>query len=214
MGGMAASGGYYVSMAVGDVENTIFAEPTSITGSIGVIIPHYDVSELMTRFGVKEDSIVTHPRKQMLSMTKALPDEHRDLLQKHVDSTLERFIEVVKMGRPKLRDGEGLVSGEINLATGEIFTSQKAKEFGLIDSIGFIEDAIERVCELQGLSSDEVRVVRYSPPPSLFSLSAMQASQSAPGPTDLLQILGNSSPRAYFVCSSLPPLITSASYGE
>src|SRR5688500_19769660 len=50
MGGMAASGGYYVSMAVGDEKDTIFAEPTCETGSIGVILPHYDLSGLMARY--------------------------------------------------------------------------------------------------------------------------------------------------------------------
>ena len=54
MGGMAASGGYYVSMAVGDQKDSIYAEPTTTTGSIGVIIPHYDISGLLARFDVKE----------------------------------------------------------------------------------------------------------------------------------------------------------------
>ena len=69
MGSIAASGGYYVSMAVGDTPNTIYAEPTTTTGSIGVIIPHYDVSGLLARYDVKDDSIVTHPRNQLLIMT-------------------------------------------------------------------------------------------------------------------------------------------------
>ena len=55
MGGMAASGGYYVSMAVGHEPDTIFAEPTAFTGSIGVIIPHYDLAGLMEKIGAKED---------------------------------------------------------------------------------------------------------------------------------------------------------------
>ena len=91
MGGMAASGGYYVSMAVGDQENVIFAEPTATTGSIGVIIPHYDVSGLMARFDVKDDSIATHERKQMLSMTRPMPEEHREIIQEHIDDMFVRF---------------------------------------------------------------------------------------------------------------------------
>lgn len=213
MGGMAASGGYYVSMAVGDQEQSIYAEPTSVTGSIGVIIPHYDISGLLNEFGVKDDSIVTHPRKQMLSMTREIPEEHRQLLQDHVDSTLGRFIEVVKSGRPKLREGEGLQFGEIDLATGEIFTADKAVEYGLIDKIGFIEDAIERVCELQGLGVDEVRVVRYSPPPSLFNFSSLKVQQGV-GAGTLLEALENTAPRAYVLCSWAPPMITSARNGE
>src|SRR4051812_40240015 len=57
MGGIAASGGYYVSMAVGDEKDTIFAEPTCSTGSIGVMIPHYDFSGLLARYDIKDDSL-------------------------------------------------------------------------------------------------------------------------------------------------------------
>lgn len=213
MGGMAASGGYYVSMAVGDLEDSIFAEPTTITGSIGVIIPHYDVSGLMNEYGVKDDSIVTHPRKQMLSMTRPIPDEHRAILQDQVDETLERFVSIVKSGRPELRDGEGLMQGETNLATGEIFSAERAVQFGLVDKIGFIEDAIQRLCKVQGLDPEEVRVVEFSPPPSLFNLSAMKAQRGA-GPATLLEALEKTAPQAYFMCSWAPPVITTSQFGK
>ena len=52
---MAASGGYYVSMCVGDTPETIFAEPTTWTGSIGVIIPHYNLADLMEKWGIQDD---------------------------------------------------------------------------------------------------------------------------------------------------------------
>jgi len=215
MGGMAASGGYYVSMAVGNQEKSIYAEPTTVTGSIGVILPHYDISGLMDDYHVKDDSIRSHPRKQMLAMTRPIPDDHRALLQAHVMSSLARFISIVKAGRPALRDGVGLKAGEIDLATGEIFTPAQAKTYGLIDEIGFIEDAIERVCEIQGLEVDEVRVVEYDPPPSLFGLASFKAaSRAASGPLSLLESLENTAPRTYFLCSSLPPLITSTNYGR
>src|SRR3954447_6287914 len=85
MGGMAASGGYYVSMAVGDKEDTIYAEPTCSTGSIGVMIPHYDFSGLLAKFDIKDDSLATHPRKLMLSMTKEMTSEERELIQSHIN---------------------------------------------------------------------------------------------------------------------------------
>ena len=102
MGGMATSGGYYVAMAVGDQKDSIFAEPTTTTGSIGVIIPHFDLSGLLARFDIKDDSIATHPRKEMLSMTKPITDEQRRLLQTHIDDSFQRFKEVVRDGRPRL----------------------------------------------------------------------------------------------------------------
>ena len=70
MGALAASGGYYASMAVGGTRDTIFAEPTTWTGSIGVIIPHYNIAGLMKEVGVVEDSIASHRLKEMGSLTR------------------------------------------------------------------------------------------------------------------------------------------------
>ena len=127
MGSMAASGGYYVAMAVGDQEKSIFAEPTTTTGSIGVIIPHYDISGLLKRYDVKNDSIASHPRKQMLSMTKELSPEDREILQNYVNESFERFKKIVRSGRPDFdRDEQALD----NLATGEIFSAEQAKKLG------------------------------------------------------------------------------------
>src|SRR5262249_6094014 len=82
MGGIAASGGYYISMAVGEAENTIYAEPTTWTGSIGVIIPHYDVSALLEKWEIKDDSIASNPLKMMGSPTRRLPEPIRAEEQK------------------------------------------------------------------------------------------------------------------------------------
>ena len=70
MGSIAASGGYYVSMAVGDEERAIFAEPTSTTGSIGVMIPHFNIAQFMTDWGIEQDSVLSHPLKGMGSVTR------------------------------------------------------------------------------------------------------------------------------------------------
>ena len=100
MGSVAASGGYYVSMAVGDQERSIFAEPTTTTGSIGVIMPHYDISGLLKQFQIEDDSIASHPRKQLLSMTRPMSDEDREIIQDYIDDSFSRFKEIVKSGRP------------------------------------------------------------------------------------------------------------------
>ena len=73
MGSVCASGGYYVAMAVGSQPDTIFAEPTTWTGSIGVIIPHFDVSGGLAKLGISEDSIASGPLKKMGSPTR--PDD-------------------------------------------------------------------------------------------------------------------------------------------
>src|SRR5215213_11445211 len=104
MGGICASGGYYMAMAAGDGEDVIYAEPTTWTGSIGVVIPHYDFSGLLSSWNVKDDSIASHKFKLMGSPTRQLTPEEkaeeRKLLQELVDESFERFKQIVLTGRP------------------------------------------------------------------------------------------------------------------
>lgn len=124
MGGIAASGGYYIAMANGGREDVIFAEPATLTGSIGVIIPHFDLSKLLSKFDIRDDSITSGPLKEMLSPTKErspeLAERERKILQNLVDEMFGRFKQIVKEGRPKL-DDEKLAA----VATGQIFTAQQ-----------------------------------------------------------------------------------------
>jgi protease-4 len=206
MGSIAASGGYYVSMAVGKQEDSIYAEPTTTTGSIGVIIPHYDLSGLMARFDVKDDSIATHERKQMLAMTRPIPDEHREIIKKHLDSMFTRFKSIIKEGRPRFAtDGEALDK----LATGEVFTADQALELGLIDKVGFVEDAIDRAIELASLDKDDTRVVRYKRPSDLFSVFGSAQAQQAQTQFGLPHLLELAAPRGWYLATSLPAIATS-----
>ena len=204
MGSLAASGGYYVAMAVGDQEDSIYAEPTTTTGSIGVIIPHYDFSGLLTRFDIKDDSIMSHPRKEILSMTRPISEDHREILERYVGEAFDRFKEIVKSGRPRFRDDEAALD---ELATGEMFTANQALDNGLIDQIGFVEKAIERALDLAGLSLENARVVQFQRPTSLLSLAGMARAPSD-GP-DLAALLDLTVPRAYYLFTTLPPLMTS-----
>jgi len=204
MGSMATSGGYYVSMAVGDQPKSIYAEPTTTTGSIGVIIPHYNVSGLMARWDVEDDSISSHPRKQMLSMTRPLSEEHRELLQLYVNESFDRFKEMILLGRPAFRGQEGITHEGIDLATGEVFSAQRAKEYGLVDEIGFIEEAIDRVLELAGLDKEQTRVVEYRRLGQLLEIFGGMAESRSPS-VQLQEWLEQSTPRAYFLPSTVPP---------
>ena len=103
MGGIAASGGYYVSMCVGDTPDTIFAEPTTWTGSIGVIIPHYNLADLMEKWGIQEDAVASHRLKGMGSLTRKMTPEERKIFQQLVDDGFTRFKDIVKQGRPAFR---------------------------------------------------------------------------------------------------------------
>ncbi|MFM7843325.1 MAG: signal peptide peptidase SppA [Planctomycetota bacterium] len=200
MGSMAASGGYYVSMAVGHQEKSIYAEPTTTTGSIGVILQHYDVSELMAKFNVRDDSITSHPRKQIMSMTKPMSAEDRAIMQAYVDESFARFKSIVKDGRAKfVSDDEALTK----IATGEIFTANQAKNNGLVDEIGFLEDAVDRVIELAKVDKDKTRVVRFQKPISLFDFGGL-AGRAPTGASELSLLMELSVPRAYYLMSSLP----------
>src|SRR5213076_1478427 len=80
MGSVCASGGYYISMAVGAEPNSIFAEPSTWTGSIGVIIPHFDVSNGLSKLGITEDSIASGPLKKMSTPTRPMTDAERKIM--------------------------------------------------------------------------------------------------------------------------------------
>ncbi len=206
MGGMAASGGYYVSMAVGDQKDSIYAEPTTTTGSIGVIIPHYDISGLLARFDVKDDSISSHERKQMLAMTRPINPEHRKIIQSYVDETFDRFKMIVKEGRPKFAADSAALD---KLATGEIFSADQALKSGLVDKIGFIEDAVARATELASLTKDDVQWVKYKKPVNFLDDFALMQSRASRGPLSVNDLLELSTPRAYYLVTSLPALASS-----
>jgi len=204
MGGLAASGGYYVSMAAGDTPDAIFAEPSTWTGSIGVIIPHYNFSGLLEEWGVEEDSVASRPLKKMGSFARPMTDEERQIFRELVDEGFTQFKDIVKAGRPRFRKDPKALD---KLATGQIYTAQQALNNGLIDKIGFIEEAIDRAIELAKLDKDDVKVVEYKRMPTLTDvlLGANVRSQQF----DLATMLEMTAPRAYYLCTWLPPLATS-----
>ena len=204
MGSIAASGGYYVSMAVGETPQTIFAEPTTWTGSIGVIIPHYNLAELMQEVGVSEDSIVSHPLKDMGSFAKPMTEQERDIFQDLVNESFERFKNVVKSGRPAFKDHPENLD---TVATGQVFTAEQAVEQGLVDKIAFLDEAIERAIDLAGVDREDYRVVRYDRTPTLADLFLGDQIRSR-GP-DLSGLLDLASPRAYYLYTWLPTAVTS-----
>lgn len=207
MGSIAASGGYYVAMANGGQDDTIFAEPSTITGSIGVIVPHFDFSQLLKRFDVTDDSISSGPLKEMLSVTKdrspELAEKERGVVQNLVDEMFIRFKDIVRKGRPKL-DNKTIE----DVTTGQVFTANQAITFGLIDKIGFLEDAIARAVVLADLREDSVRVIQYKKPQGLFDEILGGASQ-ARSFNSLEMLVEWTTPRAWYLCSWWPVITTS-----
>ncbi len=207
MGSIAASGGYYISMAVGDAEDTIFAEETTWTGSVGVIIPSYDLSGLLAKWDIRDRSFSSGALKQMGSPTQALEEPQRKReeakLQELVDESFEGFKEVVAYGRPQLgKDGEAMQE----VTTGQIFTAKQAYRLGLVDKLGYIEEAVERAAELAGLDADNVRVVKYERPPSLLNM-ALGGGQAKSGAMNLSALLDLTAPRAYYLSTWLPAIV-------
>lgn len=209
MGSVCASGGYLLATAVGDSDpNTIFAEPSTITGSIGVMIPHYDLSGLLDAWNVKDDSVVSHELKDMGSLTKTMTEEERKIFQNMVDEMLADFKDKVKAARPVLRDNPADLDA---VATGQIFTAKQAVELKLVDKIGYLDAAIERAAELAKQDPDSLRCVRYKrqPGPLDALLGTSSQSQRRELRIDASSLLELATPRAYYLCSWLPAIIES-----
>ena len=206
MGGLCASGGYYLAMAVGDQPDTVFAEPTTWTGSIGVIIPHFDLSGALASLNVKDDSIVSGPLKEMGSPTHPMTDRERTVLQGLVDDSFQQFKDIVVAGRPKFKnDAQALAE----VTTGQVFSANQALANGLVDKIGFVDDAIDRAAGLAKISSSNVRCIKYQQPPTLLGeLTGNQAT--ARGGADLQALLDLTTPRAYYLWTWLPSVLTNS----
>lgn len=203
MGSLCASGGYYVAMSVGDRPDSLYAEPMTITGSIGVIMPHYDLSGMLGLWSVKDDSIATGPLKQMGSLTKPMTEEDRKALEAIMADMFAGFKEVVMAGRPQFKADPASLDA---VATGQIFTADQALDRGLIDKIGFLEDAINRAAELANVSTEEVRAVEYRQPQTFVS-QLLGAETTPPRfAVDATSLIDLTTPRAYYIWTMLPAL--------
>lgn len=197
MGSMATSGGYYVSM-VGD---EIYAERTTITGSIGVIVPMYKGVGLCEKIGIESTPITSGPLKTMGSFDKPLTDEQRAVWQRLVDDNFARFKEVVKEGREEFRLDPKRLD---DLATGQIYTATEAEANGLVDKIGYIDDAIESARIRAGLPAGGFKVVRYKSKSSFMNMMLESRGPETVLNADTLTNL--TTPRVYMLCPDVLPL--------
>jgi len=144
MGSIAASGGYYIASPA----DMIFANPGTLTGSIGVIMEIPNLEGLMTKIGVRTEVIKSGRHKDMASAFRKMEKEDRELLQGVLDNVHEQFIRAVAEGR-KLS-----VDGIRPIADGRIFTGEQAKGLRLVDELGTLEDAIGKAAELAGIPGE------------------------------------------------------------
>lgn len=150
MADVAASGGYYLACA-GD---EIVAHPTTVTGSIGVIIQTVNVSEGLRRIGVSAESITSGPNKNMGTPFEPMTPAHRELLQGLVNEFYDGFVGIVKESRPRLKADELAM-----ITDGRIVTGTRAVELGLVDRLGDLHEAFEVAKRRADLQS--AKLVKY-----------------------------------------------------
>ncbi len=144
MGGVAASGGYYIASAC----DTIVANPGTLTGSIGVIMELGNVEGLLQKLGVQPEIIKAGAYKDMGSIVRPMTDAERGLFQEMIDSVHTQFITAVAAGR-------GMDKDQVRaLADGRIFSGEQAKTAGLVDQLGGFEDAIQLAASKAGVEGE------------------------------------------------------------
>jgi protease IV len=129
--------------------------PSTITGSIGVIMVTMNAQGLLEKVGVQTAAIVSSPKKAMGSPLRPMSAEERNIFQGVIDNLYERFLAVVEEGR------QGMSKEQIReLADGRIYTAGIAKAKGLVDEIGYLDQAIERAKHEANL--EEAQVITYT----------------------------------------------------
>ena len=152
MGELAASGGYYISMA----GKYIIANPNTLTGSIGVISTFPNASGLMDKLGIQMTVVKSGKEKDFGSPYREMTPEERAYWQKVIDETYNSFVEIVAQNRHMPKDKV------LKLADGRVYTGKDALKLGLIDALGYEDDAIAKAADLGGIT-DVPRVIRYKP---------------------------------------------------
>jgi protease-4 len=152
MGDMAASGGYYISCAA----NKIYAEPNTITGSIGVfgIIPNLQ-GFFNDKLGLTFDGVKTHKYADMMTVTRPLTEEEKGIIQGFIDHFYSTFTQRVAEGRNMA------VAQVDSIGQGRVWTGTDAKRIGLVDDIGGLEAATEEAAQLANLGKGGYRTVGY-----------------------------------------------------
>jgi protease-4 len=179
MSEVAASGGYYISMA----SDYIYANPNTLTGSIGVITSFPDAHELLDKVGVEFNVITAGEVKDFGSPYRPMEPAEQEYWQELTNEVYQGFIEIVAQGR-EMDEAEVL-----RLADGRVYTGRRALALGLIDELGYQDDAIKKAAEL-GAIDGEPRVVRYGMYSPLSAILGERTSILTPGvPPDWLERL-------------------------
>ncbi len=188
MADMAASGGYYISTAA----DRIVANETTLTGSLGVFIPLLNFSEAADKYGVTQEYIKSGKFKAMGNSWDELTPEEREIFQSIVQDDYDEFVEVIVEGRDlpeeRVRD----------IADGRIYSGSQAKELGLVDSFGGIDEAAVIVGTLA--EARDTTVVRYVKPPSFSETLLARLAPREPEVEQVMDAAGlNLEPKPYYL---------------
>ena len=185
MGSVAASGGYYIAM--GAKKGRVFANPGTLTGSIGVIMEFANLKDLYKWAKIKRFSIKSGKNKDIGSEYKDMRPEQKELLQVMIMDVWRQFIEAVSQGR-------SMPLGEVKpLADGRIYTGSQALKRGLVDGLKPVQDVIRLAAKEAGMDEDDVRVVYPSKRRRRFIEMVMDTGEEedAEGHVSLLSLLGS-----------------------
>jgi protease IV len=188
MGDVAASGGYYISTAA----DRIVSNKTTLTGSLGVIFALTDFSELADRYGVEQEVIKSGEFKDMGSSFRDLTQEEREILQSIVDESYDEFVAVIVEGR-------GLSEERVReIADGRVYSGEQAKELGLVDSFGGLDEAAEISRTLADV--EEATVVRYVQKATFFETLLARLGPQEPEVVQIIDEAGlNLEPKPYYL---------------
>jgi len=163
LGTLAASGGYFISAKA----DKIVALPGTLTGSIGVISQVPNLKGLLEKLGIEMEVFTAGKYKDMYAGVRELTPEERELLQEMTDQLYDQFVQVVV-------DGRGLSEAKVrDLATGQLYTGEQAKELGLVDELGGLNTAIDLAASLAGIKEPKVEYYKREVPSLLSSLLEM-----------------------------------------
>ena len=176
MGSVAASGGYYIACA----SDLIVANPGTITGSIGVIMEFTNIEELFKKIGIKGVVVKSGEHKDIGSPFREMTPEEKRIIQDVIDNVHQQFIQAVADGRKLDR------SKVTQIADGRILTGEQAKQLGLVDQIGNLQDAIDTTAKLVGIEGKPS--VLY--PKKKFSILGLLIKEAISGILETLNAKG------------------------
>lgn len=148
LGGVAASGAYYVACAA----DSIVANPGTLTGSIGVIMSFPNTEELFRKVGVRFEVVKTGKFKDMGSLSRPMTSEERELLQGVLSNVYDQFVDAISEGRSLDR------RDILPYADGRIFSGDQARELGFVDRLGDLNDAVQLAANMAGIEGRPVLV--------------------------------------------------------